>query len=69
VVFKIQGDDDELTKKEADVENTNKKDLPDSTIDSPIEKPVKHICENCDLCVNCQKVVKIFNHFFNKYFI
>ena len=62
VVFKIQGEEDTTTKEEN--ENPNKqveKDAPDSTTNPSSEKPVKLICDHCDLCKNCQKV--IIKHF------
>ena len=58
VVFKIQGEEDTTTKEEN--ENPNKqveKDAPDSTTNPSSEKPVKLICDHCDLCKNCQKVI------------
>ena len=63
VIVKIQGNN-ELNKIEEDGENSKKKEVVvDSTTDSSTEKTAKLICENCDLCVNCQKVMKIFFKF------
>ena len=63
VIFKIQGEEGTTTKEENEKPNKQvEKDAPDSTTNPSSEKSVKLICDHCDLCKNCQKVIK--KHFF-----